>query len=252
MKAIDRSMTRIRADEAVITMPWELPVVKSHHIVALHEKRQKPVVEVVEDEIVAEKLTLSELESIRENARQEGYKEGVMSGTEVGRQEGQQVGYQEGMASGSNAIAQQVSQLESMVQQLEQPLDQINADIEGMLVAMVLELSRAVVNAELNTSADAIKQAVQDAVTQLPREIGAVNISVNPEQVELLEPLQQRHDNWRFVADDTVHAGGCLIQTNNAKIDNTVDTRFQSVASQLQAHLIEVAHQGGPDQNNER
>lgn len=251
MKAIDSSMVRIRADEAVITQPWELPVVKSHHVVALHEMPQEPEVAVVEDEIVAEKLTLSELESIRENARQEGYKEGLKSGTEVGQQEGQQAGYQEGLAAGNNDIAQQVSKLEAMFLQLEQPLEQINTDVEKMLVDMVLELSRAVVNAELETSAEAVKQAVQDAVSQLPRESGTVNISVNPEQVELLEPLLQSHDNWRFLADDSIQAGGCKVKTSNALIEHTAEVRFQAVASQLQAHLIEVAHQGAPDLNNE-
>ncbi|WP_271271764.1 flagellar assembly protein FliH [Aliamphritea hakodatensis] len=250
MKAIDSSMVRIRAGEAVVTQPWDLPVVKSHHVVALNELQKEEEIAVVEDEIVAEKLTLSELESIRESARQEGYQEGLKSGNEIGRQEGQQAGYQEGMASGTNDVTQRISQLESMVQQVEQPLDQINGDVEHMLVAMVLELGRAVVGAELQTSADAVRQAVQDAVAQLPRETGAVDISVHPDQVELLEPLQQRHENWRLIADNTVSAGGCKVTTGNAQIDNTVDTRFQSVASQLQAHLTEVARQG-PDQNNE-
>ncbi|WP_315981259.1 FliH/SctL family protein [Aliamphritea spongicola] len=168
MKAIDSSMVRIRAGEAVVTQPWDLPVVKSHHVVALNELQKEEEIEVVEDEIVAEKVTLSELESIRESARQEGYQEGLRSGNEIGRQEGQQAGYQEGMASGTADVSQRIAHLENLLQQLEQPLDQINDDVEHMLVAMVLELGRAVVGAELQTNADAVRQAVQDAVAQLP------------------------------------------------------------------------------------
>lgn len=76
MKAVDKSVIRIRAEDAQAAALWTLPVVKSAHVVGLQEKTEvfEPV--TIEDEIVAEKVTLSELEKIREDAYQEGLAQG--------------------------------------------------------------------------------------------------------------------------------------------------------------------------------
>lgn len=247
MKAIDSSMVRIRADEVIATQPWDLPVVKSGHVVALNELRPAVEEDVIEDEVVAEKLTLSELESIREEARQEGYAEGHKSGLEAGTEEGRNNGYQEGKQKARKEIDLRNTQFAELIKQLEQPLDQVNSDVEAMLVSMVMELSRAVVNAELNTNAEAVQRAVQDAVNQLPRESGTISILVNSQQVSLLDELQAQHDNWQVTADDSIQPGGCRVVTGNAVVDNSVESRFQAVASQLQAHLTESDAAASPD-----
>ncbi|MDX2423863.1 MAG: hypothetical protein QNK43_14450, partial [Amphritea sp.] len=75
MKAIDKSVIRIRAEDAKAAALWTLPVVQGRHVVGLQQK-PKPVVEEAVEEVVDGRLKLSELEKIREDAHQEGLQQG--------------------------------------------------------------------------------------------------------------------------------------------------------------------------------
>ena len=55
MKAIDKSINRIRAEDVQAAALWTLPVVKGKHVVALQEASKEPESSVFEDEVVVEK-----------------------------------------------------------------------------------------------------------------------------------------------------------------------------------------------------
>lgn len=248
MKAIDKSVIRIRAEDAQAAALWTLPVVKSGHVVALHERVEPPESASIEEDVVADKLTLSELEKIREDAYQEGLAQGQADGLAQGIEAGREQGYQAGIEAGAAEVQARVQALESMLKQLEQPLEDACADVEVMLVDMVRALSRAVVGHELSADPEAVKQAVTDAVAQLPHSSDQLRIMVNPQDMASVQALADLHEHWLLVEDSSMSPGGCRVTTSNTRIDNSVEHRFDAVAEQLVQRLLSTPPTDGGDE----
>lgn len=240
MNPSDKTPVRIRAAEVGAVQPWQLPQVQGKHRVALVQREERAVEEVLSPDDLPfgdGKLTLAELERIREEARQEGLEEGRAEGFEQGLAEGRAQGHSEGLQQGQQEIAEALQRLGSMMGELEAPLEQSTDELEACLLQLVLELSRAVTGHELGSRPELVQAAVAEALAQLPAESGAVRIHVNPENEMLLQPLVETHEHWSLVADATVTAGGCVLKTANSRVDQTVENRFRQVAAQLRERL---------------
>ncbi|WP_432474864.1 flagellar assembly protein FliH [Amphritea sp. HPY] len=248
MKAVDKSVIRIRAEDARAAALWTLPVVKSAHVVGLQEKAEAFEPVTVEDEIVAEKVTVSELEKIREDAYQEGLAQGRKDGLAQGVEEGREKGLQDGLLAGQQQLDQRLQSLAEVFSELEQPLQKLDVQIENLVVDLVLELSRAVVEHELTVAPEAIAGAVSDAVAQLPHGSSEVRIKVNPENVASLSELVAEHERWVLVEDVSLLPGGCKVSTSNTLVDNSVESRFEAVAKQLLHALAQPPVDGSSDE----
>ncbi|MBP0048524.1 hypothetical protein H9C73_07225 [Marinobacterium sp. AK62] len=234
---------RIRGVDAQSIQPWlppdvgaEAPVVQ-----ALARKPSAPLedvdVSVVEEEIFAEKLTLSQWEEICEEARREGHAEGLAEGREQGRQQGYQEGLQQGLEAGQAQINERLKVLDALIEQLQKPLEQERASLEEALVNLVIHLAEATVKAELSQNIDVLMRSVQDALDQLPEGEGRVLLRVAPEQVAPLEPLLEELA-LQVKPDPELTAGSCIVDSGNCRVDYQVEQRFVQVADQLRARLI--------------
>lgn len=243
--------TRIRAADAGQVKPWlppdvglEAPVVQ-----ALARKPQAPLAEVdisvVEEEIFAEKLTLSQWEELCEAARQEGYAEGLKQGTEAGQRQGHAQGLQQGLEAGQAEINKRLEQLDAVLQQLQAPLEQQRASIENSLIHLVVALAEAAVKAELTLNIDHLLQSVREALAQLPEGAGEVVVSVHPDQLLALEPLVEGL-NLALQADEALAAGSCRVDSGSCRVDHQVEQRFRQVADQLLARLINTDDTDSP------
>lgn len=248
MKAVDKSVIRIRAEDARAAALWTLPVVKSAHVVGLQEKIEvfEPV--TIEDEIVAEKVTVSELEKIREDAYQEGLAQGRKDGLAQGVEEGREKGLQDGLLAGQQQLDQRLQSLAEVFGELEQPLQKLDVQIEALVVDLVLELSRAVVEHELTVAPEAIAGAVSDAVAQLPHGTSEVRIKVNPDNIASLSGLAAENERWVLIEDASLLPGGCKVSTSNTLVDNSVESRFEVVAKQLLHALAQPPVDGSSDE----
>lgn len=239
MKAIDKSQIRIRAEDARAAALWTLPVVKGQHTVALEQKPEAPEEQFVEEEIVAQKLTLSELEKIREDAYQEGLLQGREDGLAKGLEEGRETGHAEGMAAAQNEIESRMQLLQSALEQLSTPLRQVDQQVEQLVVDLVLEFGQAVVANELQSSPDTVLQVVQECISQLPQHAGSVLIQVNPEDLTVVEPLVAVNENWQLLDNVDIQRGGCKVEASNTVIDHTMEQRLAAATSQLRYALCE-------------
>lgn len=237
---------RIRAAEAGTVERWlppdvgaEAPVVQ-----ALARKPQQPLAEVdisvVEEEIFAEKLTLSQWEDLCEAARQEGYTEGLRQGQDAGRQQGHEQGLQQGLEAGQAEITARLQQLDALLQQLQAPLEQQRESLEATLIQLVVALAEAAVKAELRLNIDQLLQSAREALSQLPEGAGEVVLSVHPEQKAALTPLVEDL-NLSLVADDSLTPGSCRVDSGSCRVDYQVEQRFRQVADQLLARLIQTS-----------
>ncbi|MBY4675947.1 flagellar assembly protein FliH [Marinobacterium arenosum] len=256
MKRIDTRVARIAAsDLPAETAGWDLPSVSGTRLFGFVQ-REGGRVEVVEEELAAEKLTVSELEEIRETAYQEGFAEGKKAGYEVGlpegraqgEQEGRQQGYEEGFGGGREKVEQLQQQLAEMIARQQAPLDGIAEQLENQVVEMVLQLSRAVVELAAEFDPQVVRQAVQEVIDQLPKPHENVRIRVHPAAVDIVTEMAQRnHESWQVVGDDSVEPGGCIVQTANTFADNTLAQRYQQVASQLRDYYLSRQDNGSAE-----
>ncbi|KEA64301.1 Flagellar assembly protein FliH [Marinobacterium lacunae] len=243
MKSEIRKPIRIRASEVRDASSWRLPdMSESEHerLIALAQKRKpepQPEVQVVEEEVYAEKLTLSQWEEICEAARAEGLEQGRSEGLAAGREEGFQQGLNQGLEEGRARIDEQVARLAAVVDQLQRPLEQQRSELESLLVTLVRQLSEAVVRAELRTRPDLLLETINEALSCIPPHAGAPVLSLHPDDCHLIEhDAQQR--GWELVADESVSPGGCVLQAGACRVDSSVETRFEQVAMQLLEHLL--------------
>ncbi|SER07652.1 flagellar assembly protein FliH [Amphritea atlantica] len=245
MKAIDKSVIRIRAEDARAAALWTLPVVQSHHVVGL-QRKPEPVEEEAVEEVVDGRLKLSELEKIREDAYQEGLQQGREEGVQQGLEEGRAAGHQEGLAASQAEIDTQLQLLRALQQQLDKPLQQVNAQMEQLVVELITELSEAVIGAQIEQDGEAVIKAVEDAIAQLPQTGAEIKIILNPGDVPVLEPLLALNENWTLVEEPSVTRGGCKVVNGYGLLDNTVERRFGAAASRLRSALSQLDEAADP------
>ncbi|WP_417223782.1 FliH/SctL family protein [Amphritea sp.] len=239
MKAIDKSVIRIRAEDARAAALWTLPVVQGKHVVGLQQKPEKVTEEVVE-EVVDGRLTLSELEKIREDAYQEGLQQGRDEGLEKGLEEGRAAGHKEGLATARAEIDVQLALLTNLQQQLDQPLQKINAEVEQLVVDLITELSEAVVGTQVELDSAPVIKAVEDAVAQLPQTGAEIKVILHPDDVPNLEPLLALNERWSLVEEASMARGGCKVVSGYGLLDNTVERRFEAAVTQLRRALTQM------------
>jgi len=245
IKSIDKSVIRIRAEDARAAALWTLPVMQSSHVVGL-QRKPEPVEEESVEEVVDGRLKLSELEKIREDAYQEGLQQGRDEGLQQGLEEGRARGRQEGLVAARAEIDTQLLLLNALQQQLDKPLQQVSAQIEQLVAELITEFSQAVIGAQITQDAGTIIKAVEDAVAQLPQSGAEVKIILNPDDVAVLEPLLVLNENWTLVEESSVTRGGCKVMSGYGLLDNTLERRFDAAASRLQNALNQMGGETEP------
>lgn len=237
---------RLRAADVGTVERWLPPDVgvASPVVQALARKQKAPLeevdVSVVEEEIFAEKLTLSQWEDICEEARREGHAEGLLEGREQGQKEGYEQGLKQGLEAGQAEINSRLERLDALLEQLQQPIEQQREALEATLVRLVVSLSEAAVKAELSQRVELLAHSVHEALDQLPKTSGQILVNVHPDQQDALAPLL---DDSRLLlkADDSLVPGSCVVESGSCRVDYRTEERFAQVAEQLLARLIRTS-----------
>ncbi len=256
---VEKLPHRIKSSEVAQALEsWLLPEVGSSHVVGLHAKPAEEAaddVSVVEDEIVAEKVTLAELESIRETAHDEGYESGRAEGLALGREEGEKKGFQEGMKNAEQRIEMQIGRFQELIKSLDTPLNKQHDEFAELVTLMALKVAEAITEHQVKEIPEIVQSAVSDAIAALPAQSGEMLVKVNSEDAETVQSaLESQEKRWQLVTDDQITAGGCIIVTDNSVVDHCIERRFDFVAAELKQRLANSlgrAESGAAsDQNN--
>lgn len=241
MKQDSARPVKIPASQAQRLMPWELPTMDIGLVgEPFKTVRDDSQVLVTEEEIEAEKLTLADIEEIRENAAKEGFQQGHQEGFTQGYTEGKQQGYEQAYQAGQAEVQRQLTLLESMLNRLENPIASQEEALEGMLINLVKEFSRSVIHAELKTDSEPLLQAIQAALAELPSAVVECEVHLHPDDLRTVQTLAKPltlKKGVKWIADDGLEQGGCLIHSENTLIDNRVSARFEQIVQQLDASL---------------
>lgn len=175
--------------------------------------------------------------------REEAHKEGHQQGYAEGREEGLEAGYKEGMDA---AVQEMQTKLQEAVAKAEQILVTAEQQAKDIVIGAerhIIDISMAVVSKILAREIEENPMVVLPIVTAALKKVRdqeQIEIRVNPEEYHLL--LQARKDlqlvlgreqALQIVADQTIPAGGCIIDTAYGSVDARIDTQFDTLRKAL-------------------
>lgn len=197
-----------------------------------YERWEAPVVE--EDAPEPEELvTAAQIEAIQQQAYAEGYAQGYEIGVEQGHKDGFDAGHKEleGILKGK------LKRLTAVMTFLSQPLEDLDEKVVSQLTDMTTMIAKQIIRRELHTDPGQVIAVVREATAALPVSTREVRIFLHPEDAELVREvfsINEEHDQvWKIVEDPMLTRGGCRIQSENSKIDATVENRVNQVIATL-------------------
>lgn len=164
--------------------------------------------------------TVSGLVDLQAEAYQEAFAQGLAEGREAGRAD----------------VRAQVEKLSGMLHDLTKPFEQLDAEVERELLTLAMALARQIVRRELKTDPTQIIGIIRDAIAALPVAAREVRVHLHPEDAivirENLAPTISERA-WSIVEDPVMARGGCQITTSNSRIDARLETRLNTIVSEL-------------------
>lgn len=196
--------------------------------------------------------------------------EAIEADKEVAKQSAHEAGYAQGHADGHAAGSQEVRDAlaeltrqatEQAVQRFDEVLSALNGQLNQLqghmaqtVLAMACELARQVVRRELNTEAQSLQPLVTEAIALLVGDSLPATVRLHPDDFAALEA------GWlnlpepggpRFIPDDTITPGGCMVKGKGSEVDATIEQRWARAAANLGLTSTWVtADAGANDANN--
>jgi flagellar assembly protein FliH len=175
-----------------------------------------------------EGITQAQLDEAVREARQTAYQEGYRNGLAA-----LESYKQTQSAQMSTYMSDQIGMLAS---DFHQRLESLEQQLAGRIAGVALELARQVVRADLAEQPETVVQVAEEALNTLLTSARHVVLRLNPEdhalaQAQLAEVLTAR--GVRIQVDAGITRGGCLIESDIAVVDASVEARWERAAAAL-------------------
>ena len=230
---LDSNKNRIPANKSTDYTSWNLPDINDGRVIEVVPSGQHPgnAKKAPAAGRGKESKGAPELDEISKQAQKEGYQ----AGFEQGLGKGEAQGYQAGLNKGNKEIQQRLQQLQQVIAQLMEPIKQQDDELEQTLLALVKMAAEAVIKQELEDNRiDIIQRIIKETVTALPLGAENIRISLNSEDFAALQGESTGvSSDWQLVADDSITAGGCRVETAQSVVDYCLETRIQEVMEQI-------------------
>lgn len=168
--------------------------------------------------------TAEELQTIQKQAYNEGFALGQKEGFEQKKQE----------------LEMNSASLCSIIEILSAPLKDLDEDIVNQLAELSMLVAKQVVRRELHTEQGEIVGIVREAMNALPASTRKITLNIHPDDAELIRNAfslgnddESDELRWKVVEDPIISRGGCIISSENSRIDATVEARLNRVISTL-------------------
>lgn len=198
--------------EASACRPWQVPEV-SGHATAGATASAAPV--------AAALATAGQIEEIQRQAWQEAFDEGRREGLEKGLAEARS----------------RVDRLDAILSLLDAPLEALDDRLVEEVCKLSLIIARQIIRREIRTDPAQIMAVIREAAEVLPVGAQTVRLYLNPEDAAIVREISSRDGEnggtWRIQEDPAIARGGCRVETDNSRIDASVEKRLAVVAAQL-------------------
>lgn len=160
------------------------------------------------------------------------------------RQGGYQDGYRDGLAALENfkqtfsaqLMAQTSSQFQAIADAYQERLESLEQQLSGRLAGVALELARQVVRSEISTRPELIVSVAEEALAALLSSARQICVRLHPDDHAVVahtlkESLHAR--GGKLLIDPAVTRGGCVVESDIAIVDASVEARWKRVAALL-------------------
>lgn len=178
---------------------------------------------------------LERLGEVQEKAYQEGYELGLIEGTEKA--------FQEAKAN----LLEKMSALEALLKRIEDLKGQLLIDNEAGLIKLVFEIAKRIALRDIEGNREAILEMIKDVVGETQADERVV-VRLSTEDHYFLETLQDKAgkrieslQRVKFMSEDKIKSGGCLIETEYGSVDATVEERVERVWQTLLSKIPQNA-----------
>lgn len=172
------------------------------------------------------------VQHLLEQARQEAYQQGLEQGHQQAAQEWQQrmQDYQ------NNQGREQGQRLAEIVHQAQNGIQGLQQQIAPDLLQLACDIARQVVRQELRTNPQALMPVLREALDMLGAETKPAVVRLHPQDWQVLEPhiraaLSNPKIEW--LQDASVQPGGCLVESQGAQVDGSLEKRWQRAVAAL-------------------
>ncbi|MGC4062900.1 MAG: FliH/SctL family protein [Aquabacterium sp.] len=163
------------------------------------------------------------------------------------RQSGYQDGYRNGLAAlesykqtqAAQMAAYMSDQVGALASDFHHRLESLEQQLAGRIAGVALELARQVVRSELIQHPDVVVDVAEQALGALLASARQIVLRLHPDdhamaQAQLTEMLAAR--GARLVPDASVTRGGCVVESDIAVVDASVEARWDRAAASLGHH----------------
>ncbi|AWI53037.1 hypothetical protein DEH84_06035 [Aquabacterium olei] len=163
---------------------------------------------------------------------------------EQARQSGYQDGYRNGLAAletykqtqGAQMAAYMNDQIGALAADFHHRLELLEQQLAGRIAGVALELARQAVRTELLQRPEVVVAVAEEALGALLSSARQIVLRLNPDdhalaQGQLDELLQAR--GARVVPDPMLARGGCIVESDIAIVDATVEARWNLAAASI-------------------
>lgn len=180
-------------------------------------------------------LSRQEVEAIREEAYNQGKQEGIEEGYTRGKQDGKQ--------EVEHTFDQTVQALGDAMEQINGLRRSILDSSKQDMVRLVRTIVEKVIHVEVRSREKPILRAVEKAIHAAVQS-EEYRVRVNPEDMSVVtenKPLFLASisglQNIVIESDEEISRGGCVVESDQGKVDGTIETQLEKIQEQLDAEI---------------
>ena len=165
-------------------------------------------------------------------APEPGYDDGLRAGIAQGREQaGREMAERE-----RERLAEIAQRADALLGSLTAQLAMLQQGFADEVVGLAVAIARSAVGSALSLRPDRVIPLVNEALEALADERGRPVVRLHPDDAallgEALGPLLAAR-GAQLVPDETVAAGGCIVETGRASVDATLATRWQRAVAAI-------------------
>jgi flagellar assembly protein FliH len=169
----------------------------------------------------------------------QAYQKGFNDGLEKGANEGEKAGFE----LASKKLEPVLESLQKGVWQLKNLRQDTYQRIESEVVELALAIARKVICREIEVNQEVVVSVAREALSKVD-DPGKIKIKMNPSDLQYinetkyqLSELIGNIDNVTLEAEENIHNGGCVIETNMGEIDARIEKQLQAVEESFRTAL---------------
>lgn len=178
-------------------------------------------------------------EQIKKQAHRDGFQQGNRENHDQGYQEGYDQGYREGMTKAAEEASGLRSQAADVLAQTEKLRRSTIESLEQEIIDLALDIAEKLLSAQLTLDREVTLDVAAESLRLVADRLNVV-LYVNPDELELVENRMGELKNLlpargllQVVSDSAIEPGGCKVETEQGRVDATIETRREGLLKAL-------------------